>query len=65
MFICPFLAEEKLAGNAATVAIKNHSPDLPPPNVRAKRQIEKASNPRFTKRHSGSPTRMGRAANGV
>ena len=30
-----------------------------------KRQIEKASNPRFTKRHSGSPTRMGRAANGV
>jgi hypothetical protein len=65
MFICPFLAEEKLAGSAATVAIKNHRPDLPPPNVRAKRQIENASNPRFTKRHSGSPTRMGRAANGV
>jgi hypothetical protein len=65
MFICPFLADEKLAGSAAAVAIKNHIPGRPPPKVRANRQIENASNPRFTNRHNGSPTLMGSSANGV
>jgi len=64
-FIWPFLAAEKLAGNAETVAIKNQSPARLPPNLRAKRQTDHASNPRLTNLHKGSPTRTGKAANGV